>query len=404
MPRFGMCVGTDKKQPVLRLCPPMKILGIISSCAGGDWPPLLALASGFARRGHEVKIVCDIGTEPAARAAGLAAICLPEQHSLGIRFNPRLQQIMAGKEKLAGDTPNPLAEWGLAALPRVQRALGYWQPALVLGSLFCQHLAERVAATCSGTWCCVNPSFFFGDNTSRPEGSDFSPIGALMYEHWLLPPLRRADIVAHATDALFDAAKPLTSSHLHIGPLFWEMPGHPPPCLLEPGPPWILLSLSTAQQAGDQEIVGRTAQALGDKPYRIVVTLPSPEHIWKLGRLPDNMYISGYLPHSAVLPYCQMMISHAGHGLVLKAMRYKVPMVLIPWGRDQPGVAARAKARGVARIIAKQELSAATLFEAVRHTLSDSAVAECARCESLRLAACNALSLAWSRLEAFGGQ
>jgi UDP:flavonoid glycosyltransferase YjiC (YdhE family) len=40
---------------------------------------------------------------------------------------------------------------------------------------------------------------------------------------------------------------------------------------------------------------------------------------------------------------------------VTKALGYGVPMVLVPWGRDQPGVAARAAALGAARIAGRMQ-------------------------------------------------
>ena len=65
-----------------------------------------------------------------------------------------------------------------------------------------------------------------------------------------------------------------------------------------------------------------------------------------------------------------LLVSHAGHGVVLKALYHGVPMVLVPWGRDQPGVAARAEALGVAKVIPREALSAGRLAEAVAAVLS----------------------------------
>ena len=39
--------------------------------------------------------------------------------------------------------------------------------------------------------------------------------------------------------------------------------------------------------------------------------------------------------HSAVLERGVLMVSHAGHGSVMKALWHGRPMVLVPWGRDQ---------------------------------------------------------------------
>jgi UDP-N-acetylglucosamine:LPS N-acetylglucosamine transferase len=57
------------------------------------------------------------------------------------------------------------------------------------------------------------------------------------------------------------------------------------------------------------------------------------------------------VPHAEVLKRACLLVSHAGHGVVLKAVYYGVPMVLEPWVRDQPSVAACAEALGVAEVI-----------------------------------------------------
>jgi UDP:flavonoid glycosyltransferase YjiC (YdhE family) len=44
-------------------------------------------------------------------------------------------------------------------------------------------------------------------------------------------------------------------------------------------------------------------------------------------------------------------------------------MVLVPWGRGQPGVAARAEALGVAKVIPREVLSGVRLAEAVTAVL-----------------------------------
>lgn len=377
----------------------MKILVILSSCAGGDWPPCLALAAGLHARGHDLLLVCDQGTATAVRAAGLPALCLPVRESLGRFFLPRLQRLLAGELTITGKGANPLAEWGRAIWPAVHRAMGAWRPSLIVGSLFCQYLAQRAASVWRVPWCCVNPSFSFGDRSGLARVEDFSTTGASMYQHWLLPPLCRADTVLHATDRVFDGASPTGPNHLYTGPLFWEMQGTVPPLLAEPGPPWILLSLSTAPQDGDLQIVHTAAAALQGKPWRVLVTLGPGAGREPPGALPDHMHITGYLPHSAVLPHCSMVISHGGHGLVLKTMCHGVPMVLVPWGRDQPGVAARAKRRGVARVVHRQDFSEKTLAEAVASLYSDAGAAEDARREARRLQAGPDLGPVWERLE-----
>jgi UDP:flavonoid glycosyltransferase YjiC (YdhE family) len=107
-----------------------------------------------------------------------------------------------------------------------------------------------------------------------------------------------------------------------------------PEFLHAPGPPWVLVSVSTLSQAGEVAIAQAAVRALRHENVRV-----APDHAVELGELPDNVYLSGYVPHSAVLTGSRLIISHAGHGIVMKALYHGVPMVLVPWGRDQPGVA-----------------------------------------------------------------
>ena len=53
-------------------------------------------------------------------------------------------------------------------------------------------------------------------------------------------------------------------------------------------------------------------------------------------------------PHSEVLKDAALMITHAGHGSVVKALAAGVPIVAMPFGRDQLEIAARAAYTGAA--------------------------------------------------------
>jgi MGT family glycosyltransferase len=110
--------------------------------------------------------------------------------------------------------------------------------------------------------------------------------------------------------------------------------------------------------------------ALAAQPVRVLLTLSERHPREELLPLPANARVESYVPHAEVLPRACLLVSHAGHGVVLKALSYGVPMVLVPWGRDQPGVAARAEALGVAKVIPREVLSDVRLSEAVATVLS----------------------------------
>ena len=106
-------------------------------------------------------------------------------------------------------------------------------------------------------------------------------------------------------------------------------------------------------------------------PVRVVLTLSAGHPRDELGPRPANARIERFVPHAAVLKRGCLLVSHAGHGIVAKALSYGVPMVLVPWSRDQPGVAARAAALGVAEVIARQDLTGLRLSAAIDRVLGN---------------------------------
>jgi len=108
-----------------------------------------------------------------------------------------------------------------------------------------------------------------------------------------------------------------------------------------------------------------------------------------------------YVPHSEVLAKSRLVISHAGHGIAMKALYYGVPMVLVPWGRDQPGVAARAEALGVATVVRRDACNDASVAKAVCRILDDVRDTERANTISKRLQEEDAVKVACTRVESF---
>ena len=110
--------------------------------------------------------------------------------------------------------------------------------------------------------------------------------------------------------------------------------------------PLVLVSLSTTTQ-GQDPMVRRVVRALGGMDVRgLVTTGPSFDAAGIAA--PDNVTIVASAPHSAVLPRADAVITHAGHGTVIKALANGVPLLCLPVGRDQPDTAARVAACGAA--------------------------------------------------------
>jgi MGT family glycosyltransferase len=202
-----------------------------------------------------------------------------------------------------------------------------------------------------------------------------------------LPPSRRATLVLHATDREFDPAPPtMPANHHQVGPLIWESGDSPDMAFLdEPGPRWVLVTLSTLPQSEEILLARAAIEALAGRPVRALVTLPPGQPVDQLGELPPNARLTGFVPHRAVLSRASLAISQAGHGLVMKCLSHGVPMVLIPWDRDQPGVAARAQALGVADVIVRSECTSARVARAIERVLGESSYPERAAVHARRL-------------------
>ncbi|MCP3889751.1 MAG: hypothetical protein GY702_12880 [Desulfobulbaceae bacterium] len=344
-----------------------RILGVVAGCGGGDWPPLLALMIALQQRGHKLRVVCDKGTVEAVTSSGLTAICLPDELDLENLFEAAISMLLSQKTQSFQTIHSPFKIWGEFCVDFVKKSLAAWAPSVVITSLFGISLGEILTTEYRALRCFLNPSFYFGHSLHHLRDADFSKVGGQMYKHWLLPHVKTADLVLHATDRQFDiCAGELPGHHKYVGPMFWEISGNEQELLNSSGPPWVLITLSTSPQPGDMDIVRAALKPLEQMNVCVLVTLAPSHGKDELGRVPANVHVTGYLAHSKILPLCCMVISHAGHGIVMKAMMYGVPMVLVPWGRDQPGVAVRARRMGVATVVPREECGVTALTDAIR--------------------------------------
>jgi UDP:flavonoid glycosyltransferase YjiC (YdhE family) len=97
-----------------------------------------------------------------------------------------------------------------------------------------------------------------------------------------------------------------------------------------------------------------------------------------LGRQPANVHIERFMPQAALLPHCDLVVSHAGSGSVLGALAHGLPMVLLPIGADQPLNAARCQALGVADVLGPLSAAPEMVRAAVTRVLADGGFREAA--------------------------
>jgi UDP:flavonoid glycosyltransferase YjiC (YdhE family) len=373
-----------------------RILVFSTGGAGGDLQPLIAVTLGLRARGHEVHVVGDAALAKVFAQAELGATVLPSAHD----FEPRYQ---AGVRAAQGRDPatqggimlGMFEDWSQDVATPVRELVREHRADLLVTSLFGARAAESAGS--GAPWAVVNSTFYVGPDPPRPRELDFAPRSVPLFANFAAI-LNGAPLVLHATDQEFDYGHlAMPPQHHYVGPLLWEPPGHIPKYLEEPGPRWILVTLSSLRQ-DDLSIARAALDALADQPWRVLVTTGGngPQD---LGLVPANGRVEQYASHAAVLEVGDLLIGPAGHGAVMKSLWFGVPMVLVPWGRDQPGVAARATHAGAALALERDEFSPERLASAVDAILAEPSYRQAARAMRSRLRASDSVLRACELLE-----
>ena len=85
----------------------------------------------------------------------------------------------------------------------------------------------------------------------------------------------------------------------------------------------------------------------------------------QLGELPPGALVARHLPQVALLEHTDVMVHHGGNGSVTECAAAGVPMVVLPFSTDQFSGAASVERNGLGVALAPNELTVATLVDAV---------------------------------------
>ncbi|MFP5211731.1 MAG: glycosyltransferase [Acidobacteriota bacterium] len=144
------------------------------------------------------------------------------------------------------------------------------------------------------------------------------------------------------------------------------------------GHPLIYASLGTFQN-GSEAIFRTIAEACAGLDAQLLISLGGGLDPASLGKLAGDPLVVRFAPQLEILKRAALVITHAGINTVLESLSAGVPLVAIPLGNDQPGVAARLKARGAGVVVSRHRLSPARLRKAVTLVLQESRYREAAR-------------------------
>lgn len=106
-----------------------------------------------------------------------------------------------------------------------------------------------------------------------------------------------------------------------------------------------------------------------------------------LGDLPGNVRLAGYLPLSAFLGTCSLVVHHGGSGTTATALHHGVPQLVLPEGADNPQVAQRVVDSKAGLSLPYAEIDVGTTRRLVVRLLDDPAYATAAAAVGAEMAA-----------------
>lgn len=380
---------------------------------GGTVPAEIGVARRLVQRGHTVTVLADPTVEAAATAAGAEFRSwrrAPHRRSTAVEDDlfrdwecrtpvtilDRLcdRMITGPAADFAADTRETLIE---------RRAHAVISSGTLLGALAAaESLGVPAAALSPGIYSRPAPGLPpFGSGLppargplGRARDRVLNAVAVALWNRHLptlnaareelgLPPLTElweqwdhAARVLVLTSSAFDLPAELPANVRYVGPVLddpvWAEPVRAP---AGDGPLVVVgLSSSYMQQI---DVLRRIVAALGRLPVRAVVpTGPSIDPAEIPG--PDGVHVVRSVPHGQLFREADLVVTHAGHGTLLKALAAGVPALCLPMGRDQADNTVRAARHG-AVLRLRPSASPARIAAAVRTLLDDPSYRRAAR-------------------------
>lgn len=165
------------------------------------------------------------------------------------------------------------------------------------------------------------------------------------------------------------------------------------------GKPLVYASMGTLVN-GLAKVYQILLRAVGQLPG-IQVVLSVGENVTpeSLGTIPSNVIVVRRAPQIELLKRAALCITHAGLNTALESLAEGVPMVAIPIGYDQPGVAARIAHHGVGEFVDIEDLTVERVRGLIEQVMNSSEYREKARWFQKVIAQTRGLDLAAEAME-----
>src|SRR5262249_48863902 len=149
-----------------------------------------------------------------------------------------------------------------------------------------------------------------------------------------------------------------------------------------------------------EEVYKAVLQAVAQLPeIQAVFAVGNNVEPERLGNIPSNVIVVSAAPQIELLARAALCITHAGLNTALESLAAGVPMVAIPIGYDQPGVAARIAHHGVGEFLEIEDLTVDRVRELIEKVLHNPTYREKARWFQKVIAETRGLDLAAEAIE-----
>ena len=300
---------------------------VVTWAGGGNVPPAITLATQLAQRGHDVRAIGTGSLAPRFESDGIPFVA----RELLTEWDPAALARDVHAEARKADVV--ICDYMLPAALSAGEAAGVPVVALV-HTLYTANLDDSGGLHPMGMAISVDALATVRAELHVPAVATFGEL------------LDRCDTLLVTCPESLDVPSPDRPAHVrYVGPLLeppgadaaWRPPG------VDDGRPLVVAGLGTTPM-DELPVLQRVVTALGAAPVRGIVTLG--DHLDPADlEVPAGVQLSGYVRHTAMLPWASAVVTHAGLGTVLAGLSHGLPLVCLPLGREQP-----ANAEAVARV------------------------------------------------------
>jgi UDP:flavonoid glycosyltransferase YjiC (YdhE family) len=348
---------------------------------GGNLPPSLGIARVLTARGHQVMFAGRPEMVPRVKTAGFGAMEITEAYAQVDRYPAGSPMRNAGCYLTSP-----------AVADQTKRIVASENPDIVLiDAMFSAALSETASFAAPTAAICHTFLFRLLDawraqlgrlNTMR-EQAGFSTLPGLD-TLW-----QAQDRIIATTLGAFDLpAAEGWGSVRHAGPVLEDEK-----CAVQTTLPWAdddttplaLVSFSTGFEQRNVDKMQHTLDALAELPVHVVATtggIVAPNEL----ACPPNAVVLNYAAHDPIIRRAALVVTHGGHGTVMRSLLHGVPMILTPGlAHDQTPNAAIVESWGAGRALPGDATSEA-INAAARDILSNPSYRESARQRGAALA------------------